>query len=102
MWSHRHFCIKNLPLPDDCIYEMKQYLDIRHPCYQIKNKLINELVDICNYMNKIIHHDDRVFIFVDENELIFQSLFCMDCGNYLMFNEGIMEGNMMCKCKKNV
>jgi hypothetical protein len=93
MWVHRKICIKRLPLPDDCLYEIGNYLRSQSP-YALRNELILELMDAhieTNYLR-----DSDMLVFGTRN-FMFQSVFCNICGDFIMFNNGELEGPI-CIC----
>lgn len=97
MWAHRHVCIKRLPLPDDCIHEVNSYLHTsKKQCYSLKNEIFLELIRLYTYSNPLNEYD--FFVFGDADPFLLQSEFCVRCGNFLRFNQGVMEGKMMCNC----
>jgi hypothetical protein len=95
-WVRRKLYIRRLPLPTDCLYEIDQYLTWR-PNYELNHSLIVELMEMCDYSNHLRHYNMLVFCSYTSN-LVLQSVFCDICGNFVMFNGGVMEGRIMCTC----
>ena len=97
-WVQRQLYIHKLNLPLDCIRYIKSWLqlDVDH-CYIMKQRVIDEVIDMYQYSNAINDESDR-FLFGDAWTLSFQSIFCLQCGNYDIIQVGQLSRHTKCNC----